>query len=78
MLTLEKMKDASGDILYVTRSAFLVQNARELYYANGWSNDVERPERRGQFEAAVLVDYSLCGLIVVWTNRCVDQYGSDR
>ncbi|MBK1619885.1 hypothetical protein CKO42_15825 [Lamprobacter modestohalophilus] len=38
-LTLEKMKDASGDILYVTRSAFLVQNARELYYANGWSND---------------------------------------
>ncbi|NEX15841.1 MAG: hypothetical protein C1943_04165 [Halochromatium sp.] len=38
-LTLEKMKDARGDILYVTRSAFLVQNARELYYANGWDND---------------------------------------
>ena len=38
-LTLEKMKDASGDILYVTRSAFLVQNARELYYANGWQNE---------------------------------------
>ncbi len=38
-LTLEKMKDATGDILYVTRSPFLVQNARELYYANGYGND---------------------------------------
>ena len=38
-LTLEKMKDASGDILYVTRSPFLVQNARDLYYASGWRND---------------------------------------
>lgn len=38
-LTLEKMKDATGDILYVTRSSFLAQNARELYYANGWEND---------------------------------------
>ncbi len=38
-LTLEKMKDVSGDILYVTRSSFLVQNARDLYYANGYCND---------------------------------------
>jgi len=38
-LTLEKMKDGVGDILYVTRSAFLVQNARDLYYANGWQSD---------------------------------------
>lgn len=38
-LTLEKMKDAIGDVLYVTRSSFLVQNARELYYANGWYSD---------------------------------------
>jgi hypothetical protein len=38
-LTLEKMKDSSGDILYVTRSPFLVQNARELYYANNWQNE---------------------------------------
>jgi hypothetical protein len=38
-LTLEKMKDARGDILYVTRSPFLVQNARALYYANGWENE---------------------------------------
>ena len=38
-LTLEKMKDAHGDILYVTRSPFLAQNARTLYYANGYRND---------------------------------------
>ena len=38
-LTLEKMKDAAGDVLYVTRSPFLVQNARDLYYANGWQRD---------------------------------------
>jgi len=38
-LTLEKMKDARGDILYVTRSPFLAQNARTLYYANGYRND---------------------------------------
>ncbi|MFA0811006.1 UvrD-helicase domain-containing protein [Microbulbifer epialgicus] len=38
-LTLEKMKQASGDILYVSLSPFLVQNARNLYYANQYSND---------------------------------------
>jgi len=38
-LTLEKMKDVSGDILYVTRSPFLAQNARDLYYASGYRND---------------------------------------
>jgi hypothetical protein len=38
-LTLEKMKDASGDILYVTRSPFLARNARDLYYAHGYRND---------------------------------------
>lgn len=38
-LTLEKMKQVSGDILYVTRSAFLVENARNLYFSNGYSNE---------------------------------------
>ncbi|WPL19567.1 Putative ATP-dependent DNA helicase YjcD [Thiorhodovibrio winogradskyi] len=38
-LTLEKMKDAVGEVLYVTRSPFLVRNARELYYANGYENE---------------------------------------
>ena len=37
-LTLEKMKEAVGDILYVTRSAYLVQNARDLYYSHGYDN----------------------------------------
>ncbi len=43
-LTLEKMKDAVGDILYVTRSPFLAQNAHDLYYANGYSNDAQNLE----------------------------------
>ncbi len=37
-LTLEKLKDAHGEVLYVTRSAFLAQNARTLYYAHGYDN----------------------------------------
>jgi hypothetical protein len=38
-LTLEKMKRADGDVLYVTHSAYLAQNARDLYYANGYERD---------------------------------------
>ncbi|MES9884504.1 MAG: UvrD-helicase domain-containing protein [Sedimenticola sp.] len=37
-LTLEKMKEAVGDILYVTRSPYLVHNSRDLYYADGYAN----------------------------------------
>ena len=40
-LTLEKMKYADGDVFYVTHSAYLAQNARDLYYASGF-------ERNGQ------------------------------
>lgn len=40
-LTLEKMKQAQGDILYVTLSNYLAQSARDLYYAHGF-------EREGQ------------------------------
>ncbi|ATQ74107.1 hypothetical protein CR152_05940 [Massilia violaceinigra] len=35
-LTLEKMKQAQGDVLYVTHSAYLAQSARDLYYADGF------------------------------------------
>ncbi len=35
-LTLEKLKHAEGEVLYVTRSAYLAQNARDLYYANNF------------------------------------------
>ncbi len=38
-LTLEKMKAVKGTILYVTRSAFLVKNAHELYFSNGYHNE---------------------------------------
>jgi len=40
-LTLEKMKQAQGHVLYVTLSAYLAQSARDLYYAHGF-------EREGQ------------------------------
>ena len=40
-LTLEKLKHADGEVLYVTLSACLAQSARELYYANGF-------EKQGQ------------------------------
>lgn len=42
-LTLEKMKQAIGDVLYVSHSAFLVQNSRDLYYAHGYEN----PDQEG-------------------------------
>ncbi len=38
-LTLEKMKQATGDVLYISLSSFLVQNSRNLYYAKGYENE---------------------------------------
>ncbi len=38
-LTLEKMKQAVGDVLYVTQSNYLVKNSRDLYYANHYENE---------------------------------------
>ena len=38
-LTLEKMKLARGQVLYLTRSAFLVRNSRDQYYALGYRNE---------------------------------------
>lgn len=37
-LTLEKLKHAEGEVLYVTLSAYLAQNARDLYYAQGFEH----------------------------------------
>lgn len=37
-LTLEKMKETVGDILYLTRSPYLTRHARDLYYANQYQN----------------------------------------
>jgi hypothetical protein len=39
MLTLEKVKTCPGEVLYVTGSPYLVQNARQLYYANHYTNE---------------------------------------
>ena len=44
-LTLEKLKHAKGEVLYVTHSAYLAQSARDLYYANGF----EVPEQEAVF-----------------------------
>ena len=38
-LTLEKMKEAIGDVLYVTLSAYLVKNSRDLYFAQHYQNE---------------------------------------
>ncbi len=38
-LTLEKMKAADGQVLYVTMSPFLAQGARDLYHAQGFDRD---------------------------------------
>ena len=39
VLSLEKLKQLTGDILYVTRSSFLVENSRNLYYSFGYENE---------------------------------------
>ncbi len=44
-LTLEKLKLAAGDVLYVTHSAYLAQSAREMYYSQGY----ECEEQEAQF-----------------------------
>jgi hypothetical protein len=37
-LTLEKLKHATGEVLYVTHSAYLARNARDIYFANGFEH----------------------------------------
>lgn len=44
VLTLEKLKYLHGDILYVTHSPFLVENARNLYYASNYDNEKQNIE----------------------------------
>lgn len=39
VLTLEKMKQMVGDVLYISLSPYLVRNARELYYAQNYINE---------------------------------------
>ena len=43
-LTLEKMKQLKGDLLYVTHSPYLAECSRNLYYANGYDNPKQEVE----------------------------------
>jgi hypothetical protein len=43
-VTLTKLREASGRVLYVTQSAYLAQSARGLYGANGYENDRQEVE----------------------------------
>lgn len=42
-LTLEKLKHARGEVLYVTHSAYLAQSARSLYHAHGFEAAEQEP-----------------------------------
>ena len=38
-LTLEKMKQFTGQVAYISLSSYLVENAQRIYYTNGYDND---------------------------------------
>jgi len=40
-LSLERIKHLQGEVLYVTLSPFLAQNARNLYYAHAYENETQ-------------------------------------
>jgi hypothetical protein len=39
VLMLEKLKQLTGNIAYISLSNYLVENARKMYYANGYENE---------------------------------------
>lgn len=44
VLTLEKLRRQSGQVLFVTHSAYLAQSARNLYFAHGFENPEQEPQ----------------------------------
>jgi len=40
-LTLTKLRELAGDVLYVTQSSFLSESAASLYFAHGYENDAQ-------------------------------------
>ncbi len=42
-LALEKLKQAGGDVAYVTRSEYLAQTARDMYFALGYERNDQEP-----------------------------------
>ncbi|MBC7379581.1 MAG: hypothetical protein H7346_19350, partial [Burkholderiaceae bacterium] len=43
-VTLAKLREADGNVLYVTQSAYLAQSARSLYTAHGYDNPAQEAE----------------------------------
>ncbi|MDZ7856550.1 UvrD-helicase domain-containing protein [Sphaerotilus sp.] len=43
-VTLAKLREANGSVLYVTHSAYLAQSARALYASHGYENPHQEPE----------------------------------
>ena len=43
-VTLAKLREAEGRVLYVTQSAYLAQSARTLYAAHGYENEAQEAE----------------------------------
>ncbi len=43
-VTLARMRDAEGHVLYVTQSAYLAQSARALYHAHGYENPAQEAD----------------------------------
>lgn len=39
VLVLEKLKQLTGNVAYISLSNYLVENARKMYYANGYENE---------------------------------------
>lgn len=44
ILVLEKLKQLKGNIAYVSLSRYLVENARKIYYSNGYANEDQEVE----------------------------------
>ena len=44
VLTLEKLKQLAGDVLYVTHSPYLAENSATLYYSNNYENELQNVE----------------------------------
>ena len=45
-VTLAKLREAEGRVLYVTQSAYLAQSARALYDAHGYKNPAQEADRK--------------------------------
>ncbi len=44
VVVLEKLKQLEGNVAYISLSTYLVENARKMYFANGYDNEDNEPE----------------------------------